>query len=202
LDSNLLTSAAQIIDDKVTIVIGDEVEVLVTGTPSYVFAYRVNKSLNEIVVDYDNTQIDLDINQLAEETKIAPSISQVANILKHESIVGSDFVDYDRTMVLTTQEEFDTFVALFNDENLPSRATFFQQLEDREIDFSTNNLLIYRVGGSSTDIGELPPTTPKIRDESITIDLTLDPNRIRISTADFAVFSIAYEVDKSITEMK
>jgi len=108
------------------------------------------------------------------------------------------YANFDTT-VFHDQDAFNAFI---NDVNGQSawnqKELFLQQIQAVSVDFSKENLFVYRItetSGSNT----LTPKAPVLTNNKVTV--VIDRVVPAIGTADIANYGLAYKVDKSITEV-
>ncbi len=103
------------------------------------------------------------------------------------------------TTVFHSQTELDSFINDVNGQaDWNQKVLFLQQLQAVAIDFSANNLVIYRITESSGS-NVLMAESPTLVNDKLTV--VIDRQVSEVGTADMAYYALAYTVDKSITEM-
>jgi len=103
------------------------------------------------------------------------------------------------TQVLSTQNQFDNFMAKVNEQkSWNQKENFIDSLTLHPIDFKRYNLLLYRITENSGST-VLSVHVPKGDNRQITIKIGHD--KPEIGTADVAYYALAYRVAKSVQEI-
>jgi len=156
-----------------------------TDIALYAIAYELEKGISEVVFDNGSTIVTVDVESAIVETNVEDvlSLSKISQIDIPVSNIAYSF----ETIVLTSQEEYDSFI---NEEQ------YLEQFEELAIDFTTDNLLIYRfTTASGSDVLNLG--VPEIIDGQLTvkIDLQLYDSSVVVE------YALAYKLDKSLTNI-
>lgn len=103
------------------------------------------------------------------------------------------------TIVFHNQNEFDAFISDVNGQaSWNEKTQFLQQIQAETIDFSKQNLFIYRITETSGS-NVLTPKPPILTNNKITVNI--DRQVPNVGTADIANYGLAYKVNKSITKV-
>lgn len=154
-----------------------------------------------IYIDIDEMIADEEIGHYLTDLKISGEVSVSSVIEKMDISFREHGYAQFPSKVITSQDGLDRFLnQVTNDDNWNSKEEFLNQLDGIEIDFSSENILFYRMteGSGSVQLSIQEPTLSPSENE-ILIEIKRDVPEI--GTDDMAYYTLAYRVDKRIKKI-
>lgn len=134
-------------------------------------------------------------------TPSAPKVEKANSNLISKIAIPFEEKGYENftTTIITEQPELDNFIALVTKQtNWKAKENFLNVLQTQTIDFSTDNLLIYRFNEKSSSI-LIAVDVPTATDNHIYVKIGRDDSNIAHS--DITFYALAYKISKNAVDI-